>query len=311
MFRVISEARPAWVLGENVPGIIPMELDNVLSDLEGIGYTTRAFVIPACAVDARHRRDRVWIIRRNMANAQSERSGCVDGHEKYSEQDQFNGLSQQSRGKGCDVSNHEGERSQGVGKTWREGTDQYGSEVLSVRDGGDRAEWLPEPGMGRVVDGLPQKLDGGINDKVDGEKTISTKYFPEWEMLRAMWHDRELAKASPELRVRKMLYFLSAMSCDYGSASWNTEAEKDPGVFSLWKEISTSGFSQSPNLFLRLFEQIGANKCAQEVAQWITEPAIPRVAIGVKDRVKRLKGLGNAIVSQVAYEILREIRKLI
>ena len=38
MFRVISEARPAWVLAENVPGIIAMELDNVLSDLEGIGY---------------------------------------------------------------------------------------------------------------------------------------------------------------------------------------------------------------------------------------------------------------------------------
>ena len=38
MCRVIEDSRPAWVLGENVPGIIGMELDRVLSDLEGLGY---------------------------------------------------------------------------------------------------------------------------------------------------------------------------------------------------------------------------------------------------------------------------------
>jgi len=62
MFRVISEIRPTWVLAENVTGIVKMELDRCLSDLERIGYTTQAFVIPACAVDAPHRRDRVWIV---------------------------------------------------------------------------------------------------------------------------------------------------------------------------------------------------------------------------------------------------------
>lgn len=67
MLRVIREIRPAWVVGENVAGIISMELDTVLADLEGIGYTCQAFVIPACAVNALHRRDRVWIV----ANSQS------------------------------------------------------------------------------------------------------------------------------------------------------------------------------------------------------------------------------------------------
>jgi len=62
MLRVINEARPAWVIGENVAGIVSMELDNILSDLEGISYAAWPLVIPACAVDARHRRDRVWII---------------------------------------------------------------------------------------------------------------------------------------------------------------------------------------------------------------------------------------------------------
>jgi DNA (cytosine-5)-methyltransferase 1 len=61
MLRVIQEVRPAWVLGENVAGIIGMELDSVLADLEGEDYATQAFVIPACAVNALHRRNRVWI----------------------------------------------------------------------------------------------------------------------------------------------------------------------------------------------------------------------------------------------------------
>jgi DNA (cytosine-5)-methyltransferase 1 len=62
MLRVISELRPAWVLGENVPGIVNLALDTVLSDLENIGYTGQAFIIPACGVDAPHKRERVAIV---------------------------------------------------------------------------------------------------------------------------------------------------------------------------------------------------------------------------------------------------------
>ena len=62
MLRVIEESRPSFVLGENVAGIVNMELDDVLASLEGAKYATQSFVIPALAVDARHRRDRVWIL---------------------------------------------------------------------------------------------------------------------------------------------------------------------------------------------------------------------------------------------------------
>ena len=62
MLRVISEIRPRWVFGENVAGIVTLALDTVLSDLENIGYTCQAVIIPACAVDAHHRRDRCAII---------------------------------------------------------------------------------------------------------------------------------------------------------------------------------------------------------------------------------------------------------
>ncbi|WP_027360242.1 DNA (cytosine-5-)-methyltransferase [Desulforegula conservatrix] len=72
MLRIIKEAKPRWVIGENVAGLIKMELDQVLSDLESIGYETQAFVIPACAVNAPHRRDRVWIIGHSDCNRKSD-----------------------------------------------------------------------------------------------------------------------------------------------------------------------------------------------------------------------------------------------
>jgi len=62
MLRVIAGVRPRWILVENVAGLVKMGLDQVLSDLEGHGYSCQTFIIPACAVNAPHRRDRVWII---------------------------------------------------------------------------------------------------------------------------------------------------------------------------------------------------------------------------------------------------------
>ena len=62
MLRVIREIQPAFVIGENVPGIVNLALDTVLSDLENEEYATQAFIIPACGVDAPHKRERVCIL---------------------------------------------------------------------------------------------------------------------------------------------------------------------------------------------------------------------------------------------------------
>ena len=66
MLRIISEARPAWVIAENVSGLVRLGLDMVQHDLEGEGYTSRAVMVPACAKGAKHRRDRLWIIAHSM-----------------------------------------------------------------------------------------------------------------------------------------------------------------------------------------------------------------------------------------------------
>ena len=66
MFRVIREFRPEWVVAENVAGLVTwnegLVLEQVCADLEGEGYEVQPFIIPAVAVNAPHRRDRVWII---------------------------------------------------------------------------------------------------------------------------------------------------------------------------------------------------------------------------------------------------------
>ncbi len=60
------EPRPAWVCIENVPGLLSIEsglaFESLLTDLEGEGYEVQPLVIPACALDASHRRDRIWIV---------------------------------------------------------------------------------------------------------------------------------------------------------------------------------------------------------------------------------------------------------
>ena len=82
MLRIIQEAKPRWVIGENVFGLINMALDDVQADLEREHYEVRKFVLPAVAVDAHHRRDRVFIIAYRdpaLVNASSEhRRGDTD-----------------------------------------------------------------------------------------------------------------------------------------------------------------------------------------------------------------------------------------
>ena len=66
MFRIIQDCKPRWVIGENVVGLININegglFEQVQTDLEKEGYSVQSVVIPACAKNAPHRRDRVWIV---------------------------------------------------------------------------------------------------------------------------------------------------------------------------------------------------------------------------------------------------------
>jgi DNA (cytosine-5)-methyltransferase 1 len=72
MLRAIREIQPPWVVGENVFGLINwnggMVFNEVQADLETEGYEVWAYVLPACAVNAPHRRDRVWFVAHSNRN---------------------------------------------------------------------------------------------------------------------------------------------------------------------------------------------------------------------------------------------------
>ena len=190
MLRVIEAVRPRWVIGENVAGHITMGLDEVLSDLEGAGYTSRCYVIPAVAADAPHRRDRVWIVahadsegepdgtkheqwlagakdvgdtrRRSadVANAGCERQGAevsrsggqsIYGSAAGQRTETRDGLADC----GEDVADAEGVRLQGI-REQRQNEEQAG-----LCRGETRREtnfWQLEPGVGRVANGVSGRV---------------------------------------------------------------------------------------------------------------------------------------------------------
>ena len=69
MYEIVKSKKPTWVIVENVGGFVNVALDDVCLDLETQGYATQSFIIPACSVEAPHKRDRIWILGKLMANA--------------------------------------------------------------------------------------------------------------------------------------------------------------------------------------------------------------------------------------------------
>jgi len=190
---VIEAVKPKWVLLENVTGIINLALDTVLSDLEGAGYGHETLVIPACAVNAWHRRDRIWIV----GNCNSY------GFSRYTKTPQI----QSKRGTTAPTMSS----SQDVANTNREG--------LALR---------PEPDDGRGI----------------------------------IWQERQAPS----------------------QGNW-WEVEPELGGLANGLSCWLDGYFD-------------------------TEPSIPRVATGIKNRKERVQCLGNAIVPQVAFELIKVIREV-
>lgn len=77
MLRAIREIQPSWIVGENVSGLVNwsggLVFDEVQSDMEAEGYGVLPFLLPACAKNAPHRRDRIWFIAYSDGSEQTNR----------------------------------------------------------------------------------------------------------------------------------------------------------------------------------------------------------------------------------------------
>lgn len=127
MRRVIADVGPSWVVCENVANFLPMGFRRTKDDLENLGYAVQPFTIPACAVGAIHRRDRVWIV----------------GHRAESPHSDVYGVRRQGGGQSAVPWQPGIQRFQGVGR------------VEDLRGRSD----IPEPLVCRKNDGIPGGLD--------------------------------------------------------------------------------------------------------------------------------------------------------
>ena len=192
IFSIVQRKRPAWCVFENVYGHISMGLDEVLSDLELESYSVRPFIVPACATDAPHRRDRVWIIARNVGDSNSRdskrinsgrskptesgsgsKSGCADVAYTNSPHQQRGCISirvqaqhnlphsDSSDGRSGIMANtaskrQQGQRPQGDASNKETDGERQAAQPFNGSVGGF---WLPEPAVGRVANGIPRRLD--------------------------------------------------------------------------------------------------------------------------------------------------------
>lgn len=185
---LVADLRPRHCLFENVAGHITLGLDRVLADLEALGYTCWPVVVPACALNAPHRRDRVWL----MAHADDQRINRTGpcSARRHESADESKSLAD-SAGRGRDGRSHiEGQESTERGRISVNGQ-QDDPHANSTRPQG-RSERLgrsrervarkmgaePFSGSRQTESGLGVQNDG-IPGWVDGR--VARAWYGDWE----------------------------------------------------------------------------------------------------------------------------------
>ena len=129
MHSIIESLRPDWVVFENVPGIINVYLDVVLSDLESMDYSTGTICVPALAFGASHIRQRIITVARSQQPIMENTTGT-----RLEKRTEIHGTA-----------------------TTR--TPRTSSRELRVERERRRTQWPTEPRMARVAHGIPNRVD--------------------------------------------------------------------------------------------------------------------------------------------------------
>jgi len=299
--EIVAQKRPAWCVFENVYGHVSMGLDQVLSDLEADGYATRAFIVPACGVDAPHRRDRVWIV----AHANSEGEPNVP---RYAEEgERMVGDPEHDGSSAAAVAGSAGKaeerRAEGQGKAGQSArTGEPGDHAdVGNAEGIGRHGWAEEAGRARQTHQPDEP-----RPEIRGELGGSGEDVANADSARQQQSYEKLARGSSE-------------QFDSGSFQPRENVANTSGGKREWRgqgqvhgqrDISIQSGRGGESAQRGRSSQSNMGGMVDGISTWLDEPRnTPRTVKGYKGRADRLKGLGNAIVPQIAMRIGIAIRQ--
>ncbi len=286
--RIVGEFRPRWCVFENVPGLLTSErgtfFARVVGDLAALGYGVGWATYGAVDVGAPHRRDRVFIVAHALCGGREGRGerGFVresqPGRKASGETDDSILVS------GCELL----ERWQ----SWK--PDQSASP------------WESEPDVGRVAHGISPELDGALNAEEHYSQGCSTGNEDSSNVSGVRRNGESRASPSELCGADSLSDLVRSLSRQGGSAGRYTQNETDAALRDMRGGVPAVAHQEERDMRQAMSVRVGAAE-RQEALGWEVEPDIPRVAVGIKDRVHRLRALGNAVVPQQAYPIFKAI----
>ena len=331
ILRIVAQKRPTWCVFENVYGHVALGLDKVLADLESEGYSTRTFIVPACAKDAPHRRDRLWIIARVMADTESGgrgRNGDLDETQGSSQSDatqsdSFGGIS--SRPDNVGDTKHDGSLATEIGRSDEENArgSEEGSETTeqpSRASGSGHDETLSRPDI--VADSESERagknnerIRSGISRTSRGKGSVEAEKQDVADTTFLGLQEHGYSKSGKFVEGSQDV--ADSDSDDERSREKSRQSEGDTsrertgdGSFDVADsddEGSQGGIHRGENSERQSFDgHSGRSRSTHRQPEqefWTVEPNVGRVAHGIPRRVDRLKGLGNAIVPQISMQI--------
>ncbi len=285
--EAISELRPRYAILENVRGHVTLGLSTVLGDLAAVGYDAEWNIVSAASVGANHRRERVIIV----AYPKSKYSNSGNNNSRVSARPQAvpqlgDGGWTQTVADANDARPHREEvNTAEIGLNAQRRIRGRGQDVANT-DGRRRSE------RNKTIGSVP------ISNKVSSDVANADGSEPTNGRQREAVSGKDTGRRNDGTR----------SGSDTGQVSLEG-ARQSSGAMANADTWQTSWWLRSSEQNTRfVFSQQNRQRGTQGYAGWQwwqTEPNVGRVVDGVSSRVDRLKGLGNAVVPQVAEVIGR------